>query len=145
MKNKKVIVLIILGIGAVLSLIYGVTAPPKRNRGAYTKPGPAAAPGTVDSKEVYRPAEKIIPTKRRAKRTEFDSWGESPLIPKNGKIAEGPALGGIMWNEKNPKAVIGDRMVSAGEKFGDYTVIKIEKNRVILNDGAEELFLKLGE
>ena len=139
MKDKKVLILIVLGIGAAASLIYGVIAPSKRRGRVYTEPKPSA------NKAVYRPAEKIIPTKRRAKRTEFDSWGESPLIPKNGKIAEGPALGGIMWNEKNPKAVIGDRMVSAGEKFGDYTVIKIEKNRVILNDGAEELILKLGE
>ncbi|MCQ9206416.1 MAG: hypothetical protein NG740_00820 [Omnitrophica bacterium] len=141
MKNKKVIALIILGIGAVVSLIYGVTAPPKRSSRVYTKPGPT--PGFADNKTVYRPAGKIIPTKRRTKRTEFDSWGKNPFITQKVKIAERPALGGIMWTEKNPKAVIGSEMVSRGDVVGGYRVVEIRKDRVILKDGAEEIILKL--
>lgn len=143
MKNKKVIALIVLGIGAVVSLIYGVTAPPKRSGRVDTKPGPAPHP--ADNQAAYEPAEKIIPTKRRAKHTEFDSWSENPFIPKKAKIAEKLALGGIMWSEKDPKAVIGSEMVSRGDVVGGYKVVEIKKDRVILKDGAEEIILKLQE
>ena len=137
MKDKKVLILIVLGIGAAASLIYGVIAPSKRRGRVYTEPKPSA------NKAVYRPAEKIIPTKRRAKRTEVDYWGRNPFIPKKGKVAGRPTLGGIMWNEKDPKAVIGSEMVSRGDIISGYKIVDILKDRVILKSGAEELILKL--
>jgi len=78
MKNKKVIIAVILGIGAVISLIYGMNAP-----------------------------------------------------IKSGKTA--------------PPAIIDNDVAGVGSKIGEYTVVRINKDGVILNDGTGDLELRLAQ
>ena len=94
-----------------------------------------------------QPAGKTIEIKRRAKRIKFASWSRSPFIPKwiNGVPSSSLNLKGMMWNEKDPKAMISDAIVVKGDKIGGNTVIEVKKDRVILNDGTKDFEIKLME
>ncbi len=137
MKNKKVVIAIILCIGAVISLIYGLTAGSKTRR----KPSSEA----VSVHEAALPARPITSTKRRAAKTDFDSWSRNPFAPKktSDKVVVKLTLSGIIWDDKEPKALINDVVVGIGDKIDENTVVEIEQNRVILNDGTEDIVLTL--
>jgi hypothetical protein len=77
-----------------------------------------------------------------------------PLMDKKGRpvsVVEGGLqfkasdlfLEGIMWDDRKPMAIINDEIVSAGDKIKGMTVIKIEKNKVILSYQNEEFELRI--
>ncbi len=69
--------------------------------------------------------------------------------PFSGKVYAGPAkvmdleLNGLLWDEQDPKAVINSKVFSRQEQVGQYTIIEIEKDRVVLSDGFKEFELKM--
>lgn len=136
MKNKKVIILIVLGIFAIISLIYGITTGPKgRSRRAEIAVGGNFQPAS---------SQAILSTQRRAKRSSFTSWKRNPFVPTG--IPGTPSnlvLNGILSSGNNLKAMIGDNIVGKGDKIGNNTVIEIKEDRVILNDGTKDFELKL--
>jgi hypothetical protein len=147
MQNKKLIVLIILGIAAVFSLIYGITASPKG------KDARAAKPVITHEAETIQPVKKLFLKERHAVKTKFKSWGRNPFI--QGKIQEiiqekppvpeslKLTLKGIMWNAQNPKALINNAILSKGDKIGINTMVDIKQKSVILNDGAKDFEIRL--
>ena len=151
MQNKKNIVLIILGIAAVFSLIYGITAPPKG--------GGARAVKSSDAREAEAvpPVRKLVLKERHAVKTEFKSWGRNPFIKKGiqekiqENIQEKPAvpeslkltLNGIIWNAKNPRALINNAILSKGDKIGANTIVDIKQKSVVLNDGTKDFEIRL--
>ncbi|MDP2912826.1 MAG: hypothetical protein Q8N91_02330 [Candidatus Omnitrophota bacterium] len=137
MKDKKVVILIILGICALISLSYGILSLPKGRRQA---PPVSEA---VSWAEKIKPAEGADGAHRRAARTKFKSWVKHPFAPKGGPASVRLVLSGIVGSAKNPKAMIGDVIVGVGDKVGQYKVVAVGKNRVILNDGAKDIELKL--
>jgi len=50
-----------------------------------------------------------------------------------------------MWNKTNPTAMIGDVIVKRGDKLGANTVVEINPDSIILNDGTKDFELKLKE
>lgn len=138
MKDKKVIILIILGIGALISLIYGITVGPKTRKAS---PRLESAPTT----EAISVARRIVPTERKAAKTDFIAWGRNPFVQKEspGAKVSKLVLGGIMWNVENPKAMINNEIVGIGDKVGGNTVVDIKKNSVTVNDGTEDFVLRL--
>ena len=138
-KQKKIVILIVLSIGAVISLIYGITASPKTRRST----SPAAE--YVSSVKTAQSSRGIIPTERRAKRTEFNFWGRNPFAEKESpkvKVTK-LRLNGILWDDAAPKAIIGDDIVGIGDKVGPNTVVDIKEDRVVLNNGTADFELKL--
>ncbi len=137
MKNKKLIVAIVLCVAGVLSVIYGIIAPTKGKKSTRSQ--------ASEPTETAAPAKKIVPTERRAKKTEFTSWGRNPFLPKGAPGAAGSAfvLEGIMWSEKNPKAMINSTIVEIGDEIGGNKIIDIKKDRVILSDGTEKITLRM--
>jgi len=134
MQNKKLVILIVLGIAAIFSLVYGIFTPAKTRRGI--SPGQ----GIPDERE-NQPAKMPVSIQRRAKRTTFTSWGRNPFLAKSVSAISG--LTGILWDEKQPKAIIGDAVVGIGEKVGSNTVVDIKPDKVILSDGTKNFELKL--
>ena len=73
-------------------------------------------------------------------------WGRDPF---SGKIYSAASKGvnlelkGILWDEKSPSALIEGEIVKEGDTIGQYTVIKINKDRVILSDGTKNFELKI--
>jgi len=54
-------------------------------------------------------------------------------------------LSGIMWDKEQPLAIINDIVVKKGDTVGGNIVVKIEEDRVILNNGESDFELKLGQ
>jgi len=151
--KKKVMALIVLSIGAVISLTYGILASSKGK--------PRTSPAHEAIQQEKAPSAGVfIPAKRHAKRSEFASWGRSPfvpptvpketkaealvpqIVPKETK-AEVLNLSGIMWHKKNPQALINGAIVGIGGRVGKNTVVNITRESVILNDGARNFRLRL--
>ena len=77
-----------------------------------------------------------------------------PLVDRKGRpvaIVEGSlqfkvsdlSLEGIIWDETKPLAIINDQVVGCGDKVSGVTVVKIEKDKVILNYQNESFDLKM--
>lgn len=137
MKDKKVIILIILGICAVISLSYGIFSSPKGRRQV------PSVPAAVSQAEKIEPAQGAAGIQRRAARTKFKSWARSPFAPRAGAAGTSLSLSGIVGSPKKPKAMIGDAIVGVGDMVGKYKVVAIRQDRVILNDGTKDIELKL--
>ena len=139
MKNKKLIIAIVLCIAGILSLIYGLTVPTKGKR----KTGSSAE--ILHSASAVMGEKKIVPKRRRAKKTEFTSWDRNPFVPKGtpGAFGGNFTLEGIMWNKENPEAMINNVIVRRGDNLSGYKVIEIRKDKVVLSDGTEDFILRL--
>jgi len=133
--NKKVIALIVLGVGAVISLTYGIVTPPNGRR--------APPPPQITPREKTKETVDSVVTKRRAVRTKFESWARHPFAPRAGAARQSLSLNGIVGSPKNPKAMISDAIVGVGDTIGKYKVVAIKQDRAILSDGTKEIELKL--
>lgn len=132
MRDKKIIIAVLLVIFAVGSLVYGIIAPVRGK----------AHKGTIIANEPLIPLKGSISVERRAKRSSFKSWKRSPFV-SGGSASSDLVLNGIIWNKQKPKAMIGDTIVVKGTKIGDNTVVDIKPDRVILNDGTKEFELRM--
>ena len=139
MQDKKVVALIVLIVLAVISLVYGVMAPPK---------GRVKRAVAVERQVAITPPQgtttDVISTRRRAGRSQFKAWERNPFV--SGQTAStmvGLTLNGIIWNKAKPKAMIGDAIVVKGDTVGANKVVDIQPDRVILNDGTKDFELKL--
>jgi type II secretory pathway component PulC len=135
MQNKKVTVLIILSIFAVISLIHGITARPKTR---------AAQQNIAAGKKLMAP-QGGFSVERRATRSKFTSWKRSPFVPSGTPASPNLVLSGIIWNNIKPKAMINDMILTKGDSVGENRIIDIKPDRVILNDGTKNFELKMGK
>ncbi len=133
MKNRKLVILIILWIVAIASLIYGIVSEPRIKRGL------SVEKYKIGQIEKVQLPDRIIPTKRHARRTEFNDWSRNPFAPA--KRATGLILNGIVWDEETPRAIIGDVIVGIGDKVKDATVVDIKRESVVLRDDNGEFEL----
>ena len=140
MKNNKIIILVVLVAIAFISLIYGASAKPKWQTNA-------ASQGAVinNGSEESRPGNAGDQTRRRAKRTQFRLWKRSIFVPKGmpGTAMSKLSLNGIIASGKTFKAMIGDSIVGKGDKISGNTVVEVQKEKVILNDGTKDFELKI--
>jgi len=140
MQNKKIIILIISGVAAVISLFYGMFAPSKARQNIILEPT-----GRPEELRIERPTAYLT---RKAKKTAYSSWSRDPFSVSSAPIEEyaGLTLNGIMWWDKeNPKAMINNNIVGIGDKVKEATVIDIKQDRVIFNDGSKNFELRLNE
>lgn len=75
-------------------------------------------------------------------------WGPSPFLSDREGRTKGPdpfsgpseesgyVLSGILWDAQRPSAVINNRVVEVGDQLDGWEVVEIQKNQVILSDGA---------
>jgi len=131
--------LIALGIIAVFSLFYGIFTPTRTKPNFITK-------DTAIQKAIV--TEKgIISLARGAKRSNYSSWGRNPFSISGIPIRRLGALtiNGILWDKKNPLAIINEEIVKVGDKIYGNTVVGIKQDRVILNDGSKDTEFLLGQ
>ena len=130
--------------------------------------GPAAAPpartradgdlATTPVAPRRRPARRASPAGRDARRTRASSrrhrrpppgpprtiadgrsYVGSVDLPGGGRIE----LGGIVWSEIEPRALLNDRIVGVGAYVEGFTVSKIEEDRVALEKDGVTIFISL--
>lgn len=145
MKNKKVIILIILSVAAVFSLIYGISTPSKIRREIRSKSVNAQKKGiaATQGKSIASTA----PATRQSSRSAYTSWARDPF--SSGPAVSSPTtisdmrLTGILWDDVAPLAMISDNPIAVGDKIGGYTVVDIQKDKVMLTDGTKDYELTL--
>lgn len=130
MKDKKIIILVVLGATAVISLLYGLLSSSGSRRAISATPVISQQPHEITATDTT--------VKRRAVRTRFKSWKRSPFRAAAAQdVTPSLVLNGIIGG-KPPKAMIGDALVGVGDKIGGYTVAAVKSDRVILNDGTKD-------
>ena len=75
----------------------------------------------------------------------YPAWGRNPFVLEAASNTRKIILNGILWDDQNPQALIGDHIVKEGDTIGSSIVVDIHPDSVILNNGIEYLELKLGE
>jgi len=74
------------------------------------------------------------------------AWGADPFTyrPLHPIDAVGDfKLDGVVWDKQSPKAIVSGMIVGVGEKVGEYTIVDITPDSVILSDGIKEIELKI--
>lgn len=71
--------------------------------------------------------------------------GRNPFSYAKAPEKKGPGLnlGGIVWSDEAPAAIINDMIVGVGDTIGNKKVREITKTSVILTDGKKEYKLEL--
>ncbi|MFH1414393.1 MAG: hypothetical protein ABIG56_06060 [Candidatus Omnitrophota bacterium] len=116
---------------------------PKPNLAASTQPIRAAREAVILGSE-----QGGLKENGKWKEEERLGWVRCPFsgrayISTEGAI--GLILTGINWDQEKAIAIINNKILMTGEKVGPYTVVSIEKEKVILNDGADKLELRLSQ
>lgn len=94
------------------------------------------------SRRLY--SEEIVKTERDPFRYQIKVKQPYKKVQKQSLIT----LKGIIWDEENPSAVIKinegkTRFVSEGDKIGEIKILKIEKDRIIIDErGRHEIKVK---
>jgi hypothetical protein len=78
------------------------------------------------------------------------SWKRDPFkrVTLERKIIAGDSeftLSGIIDEGANPRAIIGGKFLTVGDKIDSYAVLRIEKDFVIVSDGRKIYLLRLGD
>ncbi len=134
MQSKKIILLIVLGIAAIISLTRGIFV--SSGKKMPIQPGIESSKNNLSISGVRRGASK------------FTSWYRNPFVPKakEVKVELRIVLNGIVWDANKPVAMINDKVLGMGESLNDkITVVQIKPDRVILNNGESDFELKLGQ
>ncbi len=135
MKDRKLILLGVLSVLAVLSIAYGSS---KAGRGVPPNANPGEALGT----EIPL---GLAALQRPEKKSHYSDWGRNPFLEKETLVSKVVPLNleGIAWDKENPKAVINARIVGVGEDIEGRKVVDIAQDRVIVNDGVKNEELRL--
>lgn len=83
-------------------------------------------------------------------------WGRDPFRSSTGRASATPggaredaplawALAGIVYNHRQPMALINDQMVRVGDRVGSATVVAIEKESVTLECQGRQVKLTLNK
>jgi len=147
LKNSEVVKLIIVVIG-ILVLVFIMLS--NFSCGGLNQRGPRVVKETRQELEAQKkPQEKEVPKKIQNLLTTVGR--DDPFIPpaQKGKM-QGPGyssfvLVGIVWDEKNPYAIINNNILSIGDVVNQRKIIRIDKEAVFLEKDGNVVSLKVGE
>jgi len=80
---------------------------------------------------------------RKKVKTSYADWGRNPFMP--GYDQKALVLEGIVWDEKNPKAIINGNIFGVGDHTGSNRIIAIKKDSVVIINRTGTVELYLGE
>lgn len=144
MTVTRVKILIAVSILAVVSLIYGILAPPPGRRSRVSASAEKRSPAAAPSGAPIRP---MFAAERLFRKGEHDTWGVNPFAKKKLPRSdfENLVLNGIAWDVNHPTAIINDQVVTVGDKIEGALVAAMDPTGVTLQHGDKELRLTLGE
>jgi len=138
--RKSLIFLLFIG-----ASIYGLLNLRDRTDDQNTQPSPAA--NTSQPAQAVRPSNLIDIDKY----SELP-WGRDPFTRNHEAIAEpsqasGPVwtLGGILYDDQNPAAIINGRVVRIGQSIEGALLLKIDKDKVTLENNGTRFSLNLNK
>lgn len=135
MTDRQRWALIVLGILVALVWIRGLTVRPVRSHRAAPLKSKVFEPAPVNSEPTPVSRSPAIPSRS-------EEWGDNPFLMERRLPTEpvnigakGQTLAGILWDPKNPSAIVDNRLVKVGDRIGAWQVVEIRKEEVILSDG----------
>lgn len=135
--EKKKLELLITGVGVALFILLLVSTVSKR---ASKTPPPAP----LAEQEAGVPKTEVKEEKPQTQA----QWGRDPfsLAPQQQTTqAPGFSMTAVIWDEKNPLAVINGEVCCVGKEIDGYRVIEINNVSAVLKKGDKELVLELYE
>lgn len=139
LQDKKILILIITGIAAFFSLLYGILTPSKIRRQIMSG---AAAVSRVNQKVVI-PIQNVLTEGRASARSAYHSWARDPFSPSAINRVVDLELNGILWDTEAPQAIINEHIVGIGDIVRGNIIVDITQDTVILNDGLTDFELTL--
>jgi len=73
---------------------------------------------------------------------ERDPFFKQPIVLA-GDSSHGLRLSGIVWDETRPTAIINDEILAVGDQIAGYKVVIINKNKVIVSNGQQNVELNI--
>ena len=110
-----------------------------------TKPRTTRAPSAPAPEKVEGEAEALKPAPAppapRAPQAVANgkTYAGSVTLPGGAKIE----LGGIVWSETEPRALLNDRIAAVGAFVEGYSLTKIEENRVVLEKDGVTIYVSV--
>jgi hypothetical protein len=89
-------------------------------------------------------ADAQLSTRREEQRRYAQSlaWARDPFTRAAGSIGgSGLTLSGILWDPRQPMAILNGQPASVGQQVDGWRVVEIHQDRVVINDGAQTLQL----
>lgn len=152
-KEKFEIGVTIIGIVALAAILAGSFGKKPRKGGTLKpSPGSPAAPNSksLPASSLQQAAEAIAAdsgTIGLQKERENISWGRDPFsaskISREYQRADLELKGISFGADKSGFAFINNEIVKSGDKVGDYEVVTVEKDKILLKRGAQSFYLAL--
>lgn len=138
MNREKIIRILMIAIVPVMVFVWG------KNFGCFTRRPREAQTADAPTGPIGAPGETFT---RDAKRSQYAEWKRVPFRARvEAPLGASPLnLEGIVMDPVAPFAIINGEIKREGEQIGTATVVLIQKTKVILKDGKEELTLQLFE
>ena len=137
-KDKKILLIALVGIFIIIlasSVVSGIRKSAARKAG---EPKPVSQAEAMD--KIVEADISYEPPKSK-----YASWGRDPFnIGKEASMGSSLKLEGIIWDEAKPFCLINGAALYVGSKYEGHTVIRIEKQKVVVSDGTKETTLRLG-
>lgn len=141
----KIGVIIVLVIMLVFAVANAIKAGKKQKKFPQQPSSAVAIPltstkssGTSGGESLYRRLED----ESDKLNLERDPFTRSQTISVEKEIS-GINLSGIIWDAKNPKAIINGKIVGVGSKVKENTVVDIKPDRVILSDSERQFEISI--
>ena len=118
-----------------------VVSPPLSSKAASgvpaaPRPTNAPAPATANAPQQAPPPAAAPPSQPRGL-TDGKTYIRVVELPEGGRIE----LGGIVWSEEEPRALLNDRITAVDGYVEGFTVSKIDENRVVLTRDGMTIYL----
>ena len=139
LQDKKILILIITGTAAFLSLVYGILTPSKIKLQIVSRTNAVSR----WNQKVVRPIENVLTEGRATAKSAYYSWNRDPFSPSAINRAVDLELNGILWDTEAPKAIINEDIVGIGDRVRGNIIVDITQDTVILNDGLTDFELTL--
>ena len=128
-------------LGVLLLLVWGRVFFGKPPRPAHN---PLAAAASSPKAEIHP-----LPVQKVSKPAPNSEWGGSPFeMDRKASTSSSsdvplvssdrPSVSGILWDPRSPSAVVNGQLVGVGDQVGNWRVMEIRKDKVILSDGVTQ-------
>jgi hypothetical protein len=117
-----------------------LAAAPASTRVRPTRPAPSAsAPATEDEHGAEAASAPTAVPRPTGPIAEGRTYSGAVTLPGGGRIE----LGGIVWSETQPRALLNDRILAIGSYVEGFVVAGIEENRVTLEKDGVKIYLSV--
>jgi len=146
-KRIKIIAAAVLALVFIFAGANDIRAINKRKEAPRPVVTQAVVPQTEKTSVIPAPPVKIKESRQDA----GAEWGRDPFSGKTYTAASQSQrvtdlkIDGIIWDPKEPLAMINGRVVKKGDNFKGNVIVDIKEDRVILNDGIQDFELKVGK